>query len=112
MMIDFTCLKCEGGFELEATDLIDGSEKLECPHCGVKATQAATDDFTSALADLKAQVAALSKKFTVSFEIDPDEIDAAEAPEEEDEEDEEDDLEDDDDDDDDDDLEEDVADED
>ena len=39
MTIDFTCVKCEGSFELDAQDIIDGTEKLECPHCNVKAPQ-------------------------------------------------------------------------
>ena len=32
MTIDFTCVKCEGSFELDAQDITDGTEKLECPH--------------------------------------------------------------------------------
>lgn len=96
MTIDFTCQKCEGGFEIEALELIDGSEKLECPHCGAKVSQAATDDFTSALADLQKQIAALAKKFTLSLELDSRELSepSDDADEEEDEDEDDDDEED------------------
>ena len=115
--IDFTCQKCEGNFELDSQDLIDGSEKLECPHCDNKLTKSGNEDFTSALAELVAQLAAISKKFTASIELDTEEAGAAglDDDEDEDEDDEDDDDSDDDDEDDDDedddDLEEDVDDE-
>lgn len=93
MTIDFTCQKCEGSFELDLEDLIDGTEKLECPHCNSKATAGATEDFTSALTELRAQVVALSKKFAVSVTIETEDLDEEEADEDEEpEEDEEDDL--------------------
>jgi len=97
MTIDFTCQKCEGGFEIDAQDLIDGSEKLECPHCGAKATASATEDFTTALADLKGQVTALSRRFAIALTIDSEDLDEEEEEEEEEDE-EEDDAEDGDDD--------------
>ncbi len=111
MTIDFTCAKCEGSFELDSADLIDGSEKLECPHCEAKATQAQTDDLISALTDLQAQVAALSKKFAISLTIETDDVEDV-ADDDEDEEDDEDEDEDEDDDDEDDDDEEEDLDED
>src|SRR5512140_3663524 len=85
MTIDFTCQKCEGSFELEAQDLIDGTEKLVCPHCNAKAATNLVDDFTAALAELITQVAALSKKFTValSFESEEEEEEAEEDGEKE-----------------------------
>ena len=52
--IDFTCQKCDGNFELDAADLIDGTEKLECPHCENKLTKVANEDFTAALGELTA----------------------------------------------------------
>src|SRR4051812_28108917 len=111
MTIDFTCVKCEGSFELDAQDIIDGTEKLECPHCNAKATQAQVDDFVAALTEINAQVAAMSKRFTLTMTIesedldaedDDDEDEAEEAEEEEDLDDDEDDDDDDDDDEDDD----------
>jgi hypothetical protein len=111
MTIDFTCQKCEGSFELDAQDLTDGTEKLECPHCEAKATTAQVEDFTTALAELQTRIASLSKKFAVTMTIETDDLE----DEPDDDEDEDDDVdddddedEDDDDDDDDEDLEEDA----
>lgn len=101
--IDFTCQKCEGTFELDSQDLIDGSDKLECPHCENKLSKSANEDFTAALGELIAQLAAISKKFSAAMELDSEEAGAVEEDDEEDEDDEEEDDEDDDEDDDDDD---------
>jgi hypothetical protein len=85
MTIDFTCQKCEGSFELDAQDLIEGAEKLVCPHCDNKATATLVDDFTSALSELRTQVAALSKKFAVSLAVETEDVEEV-AEEDEDEE--------------------------
>ena len=91
MTIEFTCQKCDSGFELEAQDLIDGSEKIVCPHCDAKVPAALTDDFISALTDLRAQVALLGKKFGVSFAVESEEVEDLDEDEDEDEEEEDDD---------------------
>lgn len=103
--IDFTCQKCEGIFDLDAADLIDGTEKLACPHCDNKLTKTANEDFSAALAELNAQLAAIAKKFSVALEVETADLPAAVV--DDDDEEEEDDLDDDDDDDDDEDEEED-----
>ena len=72
--IDFNCQKCEGNFETDAQDLVDGTEDLECPHCGAKPGKAAGEDFVAAIAELLVQVAAISKKFTVSMSIDAEDL--------------------------------------
>lgn len=102
-MIDFTCQKCEGNFELDSQDLIDGTEKLECPHCENKLTKAANEDFGAALAELTAQLQAIAKKFTASIELDSEDLGAADLDEDDDDEEDEDEDDDDEDDDDDDD---------
>lgn len=105
MTLDFTCQKCEGTFEIDAQDLIDGSEKLECPHCNTRAPANVVDDFVAALTEMRAQVAALSKRFTLSTTLESEDLAELDADEDEDEEDDddEDDVDDDEDDDDDDD---------
>ena len=112
MTLDFTCQKCEGTFEIDAQDLIDGSEKLECPHCNTRAPANVVDDFVAALTEMRAQVAALSKRFTLSTTLESEDLaeldaDEDEDEDEEDDDDDEDDVDDDDDDDDDEDLDED-----
>ena len=84
MTIDFTCQKCESSFELDAQDLIDGTEKLVCPHCDNKAPATLSEDFVSALAEMRAQTAALAKKFSVALAIETEDVEE-EADEDEDE---------------------------
>ena len=103
MTLDFTCQKCEGTFEIDAQDLIDGSEKLECPHCNTRAPANVVDDFVAALTEMRAQVAALSKRFTVSTTLESEDLAELDADEDDDDDDDEDDVDDDDEDDDDDD---------
>ena len=74
MTIDFTCQKCEASFELDAQDLIDGTEKLVCPHCDAKAPSNLAEDFVSALTEMRVQVTALSKKFGVSMAVETEDI--------------------------------------
>src|SRR5947209_20325403 len=76
MTIDFTCVKCEGSFELDSQDIIDATEKLECPHCNTKAPQAQVDDFIAALNELAAQVATISKRFTMTMSIESEDLEA------------------------------------
>lgn len=87
MTIDFTCQKCEASFELDTQDLIDGTEKLACPHCEAKAPTNLTEDFVAALTEIRATVAALGKKFAVNMAIETEDVaDEAEELDEDDEE--------------------------
>ncbi len=87
--IDFTCQKCEGNFELDSQDLIDGSEKLGCPHCENKLTKSANEDFAAALGELAAQLAAISKKFSAALELDSEDLGSTDLDEDEDDDDDE-----------------------
>lgn len=90
MSIDFTCQKCEASFELDAQDLIEGTEKIVCPHCDAKAPTNLSEDFIAALSELRAQIAALGKKFAVSMTLESEDVE--EELEDEDDEDEDDEL--------------------
>jgi hypothetical protein len=96
MSIDFTCQKCEASFELDAQDLIEGTEKIVCPHCDTKAPTNLTEDFVAALTEMRAQIAALDKKFAVSMTLESvdveDTLDDEEDDEDEEESEEDDDL--------------------
>ncbi len=74
MTIDLTCQKCEGTFELDAQDLIEGTEKLECPHCNARAPSNLVEDFVSALTEIRTQVAALGKRFSISMSLETEEL--------------------------------------
>src|SRR4051812_41299047 len=91
MNIDFTCAKCDGSFELDSQDIVDGTEKLECPHCDAKATVTQVDEFNAAITEMLAQVAVMSKKFAVAFAIDSEDVDVPAVDDDEDEDEEEDD---------------------
>jgi hypothetical protein len=92
MTLDFTCQKCEGTFEIDAQDLVDGSEKLECPHCNTRAPANVVDDFVAALTEMRAQVAALSKRFTLSTTLESEDLAELDADEDEDEDEDDDDV--------------------
>src|SRR3954451_2807732 len=97
MSVDFTCQNCEASFELDAQDLIEGTEKLVCPHCDAKAPANISEDFVAALTEMRAQIAVLSKKFSVSMTLEAEDLEdeLAEDDDEEDEEEEDDDDDDD-----------------
>jgi DNA-directed RNA polymerase subunit RPC12/RpoP len=84
MSIDFTCQKCEASFELDAQDLIEGTEKLVCPHCDAKAPANLSEDFVAALTEMRAQIAVLGKKFAVSMTLESEELEDELEDEEED----------------------------
>jgi DNA-directed RNA polymerase subunit RPC12/RpoP len=86
MSIDFTCQKCEASFELDAQDLIEGTEKIVCPHCDTKAPTNLAEDFVAALSEMRAQIAVLSKKFAVSMTLESEELEDELEEEEDDEE--------------------------
>ena len=89
MSIDFTCQKCEASFELDTQDLIEGTEKLVCPHCDAKAPANLSEDFVAALTEIRAQIAALSKKFAVSMTLESEDLEDELEDEDEDEDDDE-----------------------
>ena len=104
MTIDLSCQKCDASFELDAGDVIDGSEAIKCPNCDAKAPQGLVDDFANALGETCKAIVALSKKFGVTFALETDdlpsqfdEVEKAAADDEDEEDDDEDDALDDDD---------------
>ena len=74
MTIDLTCQKCDTSFEIDAQDLIDGTEKLICPQCHARAPASLAEDFVSALTEMRAQVGAMGKKFAVSMELESEDL--------------------------------------
>ncbi len=102
MTIDFTCQKFDASFEIDVQDLIDGSEKLVCTSCDAKAPANLVEDFVAALTEMRTQVAALGKKFSLAMAFETEDLEDLDAKDEEEEDEEdEDDLDDEDEDDDD-----------
>ena len=75
MTLDLTCQACDATFELELSDLVD-EPVVVCPSCEARAPRSAVDGVTGALDDLFAQLAVLRRKFSVSLEIDTDDLPA------------------------------------
>ncbi|HEY3449841.1 MAG TPA: hypothetical protein VGK67_26035 [Myxococcales bacterium] len=95
MMIDLTCQKCEASFEVDASDVIEGNERIKCPNCDAKVPQPMVDDLGNSLGELCKAIAALRPRFEVSMALETDDLpppyDAEEEEEDEDEEEEDDD---------------------
>jgi hypothetical protein len=98
MTIDFTCQKCDANFEIDVQDLIDGSEKLVCTSCEAKAPPNLVEDFVAALTEMRTQVAALGKKFSLAMAFETEDLEDLDAKDDEDDEEDEDDLDEDEDD--------------
>lgn len=76
MTIDVSCQKCEASFEIDASDLIEGNERIKCPNCDQKAPQALVEDLGNALNDLCKHMSDLRKKFTLSLALESDDLPA------------------------------------
>ena len=85
MTIDFTCQKCDATFEIDVQDLIDGSEKLVCTSCDTKAPAGMVEDFVAALTEMRTQVAALGKKFSLAMAFETEDLEDLDAKDEDDE---------------------------
>jgi hypothetical protein len=99
MTLDLTCQKCDATFEIDVQDLIDGSEKIVCTNCDAKAPAAVVEDFVAALTEMRAQVAALGKKFSLAMAFETEDLEDLDAKDDEEEDEDEDELDEDDDDD-------------
>ncbi|MDR0966419.1 MAG: hypothetical protein LBM75_07975 [Myxococcales bacterium] len=74
MSIDLTCVKCDSSFELDPTELLNGSDRIQCPHCNSKVSPLAVEEFAISLAEFCKQIAALSKRFSLSLSLESDDL--------------------------------------
>lgn len=74
MTLTFVCQACDDSFELEYGQLTEESRGLTCPNCGKKLPATATEDLVNALDELLGQVAAIRKRFLVSFDVDAEDL--------------------------------------
>lgn len=74
MMIDLTCQKCEASFEVDASDIIEGNERIKCPNCDAKVPQNLVDDLGNSLGELCKAIAALRTRFEVSMALETDDL--------------------------------------
>ena len=73
MQAEFQCQKCEESFGVDISDL-SSDPTLRCPSCGAHAPGEMVEALVGALEDLFAAIAPLRRKFTVSVEIDSEEL--------------------------------------
>ena len=73
MQLEFQCKKCEDSFAVDFSELVAEPE-LRCPGCSAKASVEQVEALTGALEELFSAVAAIRKKFTVTGELDGDDL--------------------------------------
>ena len=77
----------DGDFELDVAEMIEAPKPIKCPHCKAKLDTKSSEDFSTVLEDLIAQVAAMSKKFSLTLTLESDDLPGAYAKDEDDEDD-------------------------
>src|SRR5256885_284606 len=73
MQLEFQCQKCEDAFSVEIADL-SSDPAVKCPSCGAHGPGDQVEALTSALEEVFAAVTPLRRKFTLSFEIDSEDL--------------------------------------
>lgn len=76
MTLSFVCQSCDESIELEYEKLLDLTKGLKCPGCGKKLSSVEVDEFVTSLDELLSQVAALRKRFVISFDVDAEDLPA------------------------------------
>jgi DNA-directed RNA polymerase subunit RPC12/RpoP len=74
MTLTFVCQACDDSFEADVNRLSEDSKGVKCPNCGKKLSASETDDLATTVDDLFTQVAALKKRFAISFEVDAEDL--------------------------------------
>jgi DNA-directed RNA polymerase subunit RPC12/RpoP len=74
MTFTFVCQSCDDSFELEYAALTEGTKGLKCPNCSKKLPSLEVDELVTAIDDVLGQVAALRKRFAISFDVDAEDL--------------------------------------
>lgn len=74
MNLTFVCQSCDDAFELDYSQLIEESKGRRCPNCSKKLPAAELDELVTTLDDLLGQIAALRKRFVISFDVDAEDL--------------------------------------
>lgn len=76
MILTFHCRNCDDSFERDYAALVDASKGTKCDGCGKKLPAADLEELLTALDEVFAQVAALKKRFVLSFDVEGDDLPA------------------------------------
>ncbi|MBS2023585.1 MAG: hypothetical protein JST92_14370 [Deltaproteobacteria bacterium] len=73
MQLELKCKKCDEAFSADFAELTADPE-LRCPGCDARATEEQVEALTGAMEDLFAAVASLRRKFTITGDLDGDDL--------------------------------------
>jgi len=73
MQLEFQCQKCEEAFATDVSDL-SSDPTLRCPSCGAHAPSEQVEALVGAMEDLFAAMTPVRRKFTLSVEINSEEL--------------------------------------
>ncbi len=73
MQLELQCQKCEDSFVVEVTDL-QTEAKLKCAGCGATAPEEQVETLVGALEELFAALAPMRRKFTISVEVESEDM--------------------------------------
>lgn len=76
MNLTFVCQNCDDSFEIDFGQLVEEARSVKCPNCGKRLPAADVEELTGAIEDVLHQVAALRKRFLISFDIDAEDLPA------------------------------------
>lgn len=76
MNITFVCQSCEDSFDIDYAKLSDATKGIKCPNCSKKLPPADVDELVMSLDDVLEAVATMKKRFSVSFDVDAEELPA------------------------------------
>jgi len=73
MQLDLQCQKCEESFAADISDL-SNDPNLRCPSCGAHAPGDQVEGLVGGLEELFASIAPIRRKFTLSVEVNSEEL--------------------------------------
>ena len=76
MNFTFVCQNCDDSFEVDY-ETITGGRGLKCEECGKRLHAGDVEELVTSLDELLGRVAAIRKRFGVTFEVDSDDLPAA-----------------------------------
>jgi DNA-directed RNA polymerase subunit RPC12/RpoP len=73
MQLELQCQKCEEAFSLDVVD-VQSDPVLRCPGCGTRAPDEQVEAVVGSLEEMFAALAPLRRKFTVSVEVNSEDM--------------------------------------
>ena len=74
MDITFHCTNCDDSFDRDYSALVEAAKGIKCDSCGKRLAAGDLEEALTAIDEVLAQVAALRKKFLLSFTVEGDDL--------------------------------------